>query len=67
MIALTLGDQGSLVLTDRPHRPTRLYSLTSWPTGCGRRRRVRRRILHGWLTTRDVQRAQDLGNGGSRR
>ena len=27
IVALTLGDQGSLVLTDRPHRPTRLYSL----------------------------------------
>ena len=61
MIALTLGDQGSLVLTDRTHRPTRLYSLDVVADRVGAGDAFAAGFLHGWLTTRDVQRAQDLG------
>ena len=61
MIALTLGDQGSLVLTDRPHRPTRLYSLDLVADRVGAGDAFAAGFLHGWLTTQDVQRAQDLG------
>jgi len=61
MVALTLGDQGSVVLTDRPHRPTRLYSLDAVADRVGAGDAFAAGFLHGWLTTRDVQRAQDLG------
>ena len=52
MIALTLGDQGSLVLTDRPHRPTRLYSLDLVADRVGAGDAFAAGFLHGWLTTR---------------
>jgi 2-dehydro-3-deoxygluconokinase len=61
IVALTLGDQGSLVLTDRPHRPTRLYSLDLVADRVGAGDAFAAGFLHGWLTTQDVQRAQDLG------
>jgi 2-dehydro-3-deoxygluconokinase len=61
IIALTLGDQGSVVLTDRPHRPTRLYSLDLVADRVGAGDAFAAGFLHGWLTTRDVQRAQDHG------
>ena len=53
MIALTLGDQGSLVLTDRPHRPTRLYSLDLVADRVGAGDAFAAGFLHGWLTTQD--------------
>ena len=61
VVALTLGDQGSVVLTDRPHRPTRLYSLDVVADRVGAGDAFAAGFLHGWLTTGDVQRAQDLG------
>ena len=61
IIALTLGDQGSVVLTDQPHRPTRLYSLDAVADRVGAGDAFAAGFLHGWLTTRDAQRAQDLG------
>jgi 2-dehydro-3-deoxygluconokinase len=61
VVALTLGDQGSVVLTDRPHRPTRLYSLDIVADRVGAGDAFAAGFLHGWLTTGDGQRAQDLG------
>jgi 2-dehydro-3-deoxygluconokinase len=61
VVALTLGDQGSVVLTDRPHRPTRLYSLDVVADRVGAGDAFAAGFLHGWLTTKDAQRAQDLG------
>jgi 2-dehydro-3-deoxygluconokinase len=61
VVALTLGDQGSVVLTDRPHRPTRLYSLDVVADRVGAGDAFAAGFLHGWLTTGDGQRAQDLG------
>jgi len=61
VVALTLGDQGSVVLTDRPRRPTRLYSLDVVADRVGAGDAFAAGFLHGWLTTGDAQRAQDLG------
>jgi len=61
VVALTLGDQGSVVLTDRPRRPTRLYSLDVVTDRVGAGDAFAAGFLHGWLTTGDAQRAQDLG------
>jgi 2-dehydro-3-deoxygluconokinase len=61
IVALTLGDQGSVVLTDRLHRPTRLYSLDVVADRVGAGDAFAAGFLHGWLTTGDAQRAQDLG------
>jgi 2-dehydro-3-deoxygluconokinase len=60
-VALTLGDQGSVVLTDRPHWPTRLYSLDAVADRVGAGDAFAAGFLHGWLTTGEAQRAQDLG------
>jgi 2-dehydro-3-deoxygluconokinase len=61
VVALTLGDQGSVVLTDRSHRPSRLYSLDVVADRVGAGDAFAAGFLHGWLTTADAQRAQDLG------
>ena len=61
VVALTLGDQGSVVLTDRPRRPTRLYTLDVVADRVGAGDAFAAGFLHGWLTTGDAQRAQDLG------
>jgi 2-dehydro-3-deoxygluconokinase len=61
VVALTLGDQGSVVLTDQPHRPTRLYSLDVVADRVGAGDAFAAGFLHGWLTTKDARRAQDLG------
>jgi 2-dehydro-3-deoxygluconokinase len=61
IVAVTLGDQGSVVLADRLHRPTRLYNLDAVADRVGAGDAFAAGFLHGWLTSRDVQRAQDLG------
>lgn len=61
VVALTLGDQGSVVLADRPHRPSRLYSLDVVADRVGAGDAFAAGFLHGWLTSGDPQRAQDLG------
>jgi 2-dehydro-3-deoxygluconokinase len=61
IVALTLGDQGSVVLTDRPRRPTRLYTLDVVADRVGAGDAFAAGFLHGWLQTGDAQRAQDLG------
>jgi 2-dehydro-3-deoxygluconokinase len=61
VVALTLGDQGSVVLAERPTRPTRLYSLDVVADRVGAGDAFAAGFLHGWLTTGDAQRAQDLG------
>ncbi len=60
-IALTLGDQGSLVLADRPYRPTRLYGLDAVADRVGAGDAFAAGFLYGLLTKRDVQYAQDYG------
>ena len=52
IVALTLGDQGSVVLTDQPRRPTRLYSLDVVADRVGAGDAFAAGFLHGWLTTR---------------
>jgi 2-dehydro-3-deoxygluconokinase len=61
IVALTLGDQGSLVLTDRPHRPTRLYTLDVVADRVGAGDAFAAGFLSGFLADGDVQRAQDRG------
>lgn len=60
-VVLTLGDQGSLVLADRPYRPTRLYTLDVVADRVGAGDAFAAGFLHGYLTDGDVQRAQDCG------
>lgn len=60
-VALTLGDQGSLVLADRPYRPTRLYALDAVADRVGAGDAFAAGFLYGLLTKRDVQYAQDYG------
>jgi 2-dehydro-3-deoxygluconokinase len=61
VVALTLGDRGSVVLADRTHRPTRLYALDAVADRVGAGDAFAAGFLHGWLTAHDAQRAQDLG------
>jgi 2-dehydro-3-deoxygluconokinase len=61
IVALTLGDQGSVVLSDRPRRPTRLYSLDLVADRVGAGDAFAAGFLHGWLISGDAQRAQDFG------
>jgi 2-dehydro-3-deoxygluconokinase len=60
-IALTLGDQGSLVLAAGVHRPTRLYQLDLVADRVGAGDAFAAGFLHGWLQDAGSQRAQDLG------
>jgi 2-dehydro-3-deoxygluconokinase len=58
-IALTLGEQGSLLLGDRPYRPSRLYRLDSVADRVGAGDAFAAGFLYGWLGTGDLQHAQD--------
>ncbi len=60
-VALTLGEQGSLVLADRPYRPSRLYSLDVVADRVGAGDAFAAGFLYGRLATGDFQRAQDCG------
>jgi 2-dehydro-3-deoxygluconokinase len=60
-VALTLGDQGSLLLADRPYRPTRLYPLDAVADRVGVGDAFAAGVLYGLLGWGDVQRAQDCG------
>ncbi len=61
IIALTLGDQGSIVLADRLHRPTRLYALDAVADRVGAGDAFAAGFLYGLLQSHDVQYAQDCG------
>lgn len=61
IIALTLGDQGSVVLADRVHRPTRLYQLDAVADRVGAGDAFAAGFLYGLLQSHDVQYAQDCG------
>lgn len=60
-VALTLGDQGSLVLADRPYRPTRLFPLDVVADRVGAGDAFAAGLLHGILGGRGWQAAQDFG------
>lgn len=60
-VVLTLGEQGSLVLADRPYRPTRLYALDAVADRVGAGDAFAAGFLHGLLEGAGVQRAQDYG------
>ncbi len=61
IVALTLGDRGSVVLADRPFRPTRLYALDVVADRVGAGDAFAAGFLYGLLATRDVQHAVDCG------
>lgn len=61
MVALTLSERGSLVLADRPYRPTRLYPLDMVVDRIGAGDAFAAGFLHGLLTTGNPQHAQDYG------
>jgi 2-dehydro-3-deoxygluconokinase len=61
IIALTLGDQGSLVLGDRLYRPSRLYPLDAVADRVGAGDAFAAGFLYGLLQSHDVQYAQDCG------
>jgi len=61
IVALTLGEQGSIVLADRVHRPTRLYPLDVVADRVGAGDAFAAGFLYGLLTSHDVQYAQDCG------
>ncbi|MGH7320822.1 MAG: sugar kinase [Candidatus Rokuibacteriota bacterium] len=61
IIAVTMGDQGSLVLADRPYRPTRLYPLDVVADRVGAGDAFAAGFLYGLLGENEVQRAQDCG------
>jgi 2-dehydro-3-deoxygluconokinase len=61
IIALTLGDRGSIVLGDRLHRPTRLYPLDVVADRVGAGDAFAAGFLYGLLSSQDVQYAQDCG------
>ncbi len=61
IVALTLGEQGSVVLADRVHRPTRLYPLDVVADRVGAGDAFAAGFLYGLLTRHDVQYAQDCG------
>lgn len=60
-VVLTLGEQGSLVLADRPYRPSRLYALDVVADRVGAGDAFAAGFLHGLLADAGVQRAQDYG------
>src|SRR5262245_52314679 len=61
IVALTLGEHGSVVLADRVHRPSRLYPLDVVADRVGAGDAFAAGFLYGLLTRRDVQYAQDCG------
>jgi len=61
ILALTLGDRGSLVLADRAYRPTRLYALDTVADRVGAGDAFAAGFLYGLLGRQDVQHAVDCG------
>ena len=61
IVVLTLGAEGSLVLADRPCRPSRLYPLDAVADRVGAGDAFAAGFLYGWLTKADLQYAQDCG------
>jgi 2-dehydro-3-deoxygluconokinase len=61
ILALTLGDRGSVVLADRPYRPTRLYALDTVADRVGAGDAFAAGFLYGLLGRQDVQHAVDCG------
>jgi 2-dehydro-3-deoxygluconokinase len=59
-VALTLGDQGAVVLADRLYRPTRLYALDAVTDRVGAGDAFAAGFLHGMLGRGDVQTALDM-------
>jgi 2-dehydro-3-deoxygluconokinase len=58
-VALTLGEEGSIVLADRAYRPTRLYHLDVLADRVGAGDAFAAGFLHAWLDGRGPQEAQD--------
>jgi 2-dehydro-3-deoxygluconokinase len=62
VVALTLGDRGSVVLADdRAYRPSRLYALDMVADRVGAGDAFAAGFIHGLLGGQDVQRAVDCG------
>ena len=61
IVALTLGDRGSVVLADRAYRPSRLYALDVVADRVGAGDAFAAGFIHGLLGSQDVQRAVDCG------
>jgi len=61
IVALTLGERGSVVLADRPYRPTRLYALDTVADRVGAGDAFAAGFLFGLLGRQDVQYAVDCG------
>jgi 2-dehydro-3-deoxygluconokinase len=61
IVALTLGDRGSVILSDRAYRPSRLYALDVVADRVGAGDAFAAGFIHGLLGSQDVQRAVDGG------
>jgi 2-dehydro-3-deoxygluconokinase len=61
IVALTLGERGSVVLADRAYRPTRLYALDTVADRVGAGDAFAAGFLFGLLGRQDVQYAVDCG------
>jgi 2-dehydro-3-deoxygluconokinase len=61
IVALTLGDRGSVILSDRAYRPSRLYALDVVADRVGAGDAFAAGFIHGLLGSQDVQRAVDCG------
>jgi 2-dehydro-3-deoxygluconokinase len=61
IVALTLGERGSVVLADRAYRPTRLYALDTVADRVGAGDAFAAGFLFGQLGRQDVQYAVDCG------
>lgn len=61
VVALTLGEQGALVLADRPYRPSRLFALDVVADRVGAGDAFAAGFLYGYLPAGDVRRAVDCG------
>jgi 2-dehydro-3-deoxygluconokinase len=61
IVALTLGDRGSVVLSDRAYRPSRLYALDVVADRVGAGDAFAAGFIQGLLGSQDVQRAVDHG------
>jgi 2-dehydro-3-deoxygluconokinase len=62
ILALTLGDRGSLVLADRPYRPTRLYALDTVADRVGAGDAFAAGFAYGLLHGRDAEGCVAAGN-----
>ncbi len=61
IVAVTLGERGSVVLADRPYRPSRLYGLDVVTDRVGAGDAFAAGFLYGLLGRQDVQFAVDCG------